>query len=130
MQIVTVTITNNTAEAITVGRVTYQPGVAFPLFDKTDITTYGDTLDTVLNHFDEMKYAAVEGRLQFVINGYPLTTTAQFEGLWESMRPMTKEHSVGFLGTSQFYFNLRTKEFCVNDPITGKVFVVPMVEGE
>ena len=121
-------ITNLTDTPITVCTVTYPVGQTITLFDATNILTYGATLTTMLKGFGDMRKLAVGGKIRFRMNdALDFTMDAQFDVLQAQVTPMTIQHMVGFTDSSHFYFNIRTKEWCVRDPLSGDTYSIQMV---
>lgn len=122
-------ITNLSDADITVCTVTYPVGQSILLFDSNDSKTYGATLTTMLKGFGDMRRLATTGKIRFNMNDMvDITTDAQFDVLQAQVTQMTIQHQAGFLDNSRFYFNMRTKEWCVRDPLTGDTYSIIMVK--
>jgi hypothetical protein len=125
-----VVIKNNTQDDITIGNFTFVPGEDFIMFDSSTESTYTQSFEILFFHFDLYKNGSLSGDLSVTIDGAEFSSPAQWEFLQDSVSPAKLVHKCGFSDHHVFFFNFRTKSFCVNDPISGDTWCSQMVKTE
>lgn len=128
----TMHLTNRTDADITFGTFVIPATKTVTLYDIGDKATYENAMYMCRNFFDAIKYAVVAKRLSFLFNdSIPFTKEEHFNSLWDVLKPMFTNHSIGFSSEHRFYFDLGREAFCVTNLITGKTYRIKMEkEGE
>lgn len=120
-------VTNKTETDIIIGSMTYQPNIEVILFNSNDLSTYSNSLEVLTKYFDVYKNLSIIGDISVDVDGVILLHSQQWDYIQDNLTPMNKLHKVGFQDTSPFFFNMRTNDWTVINPLDGKEYIITMV---
>lgn len=97
------------------------------IYDIDDKNTYYLSMYLCKKYFDTIKYYVLDKKMSLIMNDtIVMNREEHFLLLWDNIKDMFVNHTIGYINDHKFYFDLAKEVFCVKNIITGKTYYVKM----